>query len=139
MCSSAVSALAKRAASSSARIAVSDPSVPTTIDSDNDSSSPVTARRRTLLQRRRVGTAEATVDEERRRRDVARLVAGEEDDGAGDLLGARETAHRHVHEAAGRLLGVLRIELFQQWRVDGPGAQRVDADAAAGELDAELA
>ena len=44
-----------------------------------------------------------------------------------------------MDEAAGGLLGVLGEELAQQRRLDRAGAERVDAHAAARELDAELA
>ena len=70
------------------------------------------------VERRRVGAAEPAVDQERRGGHVARLVAGEEQRGAGDLLGAREAAHRHVHEPPRGLLGVLGVQLLQQRRVD---------------------
>src|SRR5437763_10546415 len=146
MCRSAPSAVAKRIASMSARVAVSEPSVPTTIASATAASSLTRAPYPTVnpaassrLKRRRVRAAEAAVDEERRRGHVARLVAREEQRRARDLLGAREAAHRHVHEAARGLLGILRVQLFEQRRVDRTGAERVDAHAAASEIDAELA
>ena len=63
------------------------------------------------LQRGRVGAADPAVDEERRGRDEARLVAGQEEDGAGDLLGAAEAAHRDVDHPARGLLGVGGEEL----------------------------
>ena len=64
---------------------------------------------------------------------------GEERDRGRELLGLGEAAHRDVHEAALRALGVLREQLLQQRRVDRAGAQRVDADALARELHAEFA
>ena len=57
----------------------------------------------------------------------------------GHLLRLGEPAHRHVHEPAGGPLGVLGEQLLQQRGVDRPGAERVDPDALAGELHAELA
>ena len=60
-------------------------------------------------------------------------------DGVGDLVGVGEAAHRDVHQPPGRPLRVLGEQLAQQRGVDRPGAQRVDPDALAGELHAELA
>ena len=51
----------------------------------------------------------------------------------------REAPHRHVHHPPRRLLRVVGVELAQQRRVDRAGAERVDAHAAARELDPELA
>jgi len=86
-----------------------------------------------------VGPAEASVDEKGRRVDVAGLVAGQEQDGVGDLLGGPEAAHRHVDHPPRGLDGIGGVELAQQRGVDRARAQRVDPDPALGELDPELA
>src|SRR4051812_8776800 len=77
-----------------------------------------------------IGAREASVDQERRRRYVRRLVAGEEQGTLGDLARLGKAAHGHVYEAALRLLGILGVQLPQERRVDGPGAERVDAHPA---------
>ena len=92
-----------------------------------------------LLFRRHVGAGDAAVDEERRRGDERRVVAREERDRGRDLGRLGEAAHRDVHEPPRRALGIRGEELFEQRRVHRAGAQRVDADAVAGELHAELA
>ena len=53
--------------------------------------------------------------------------------------GLGEPAHRDVHQAARGALGVLGEQLLEQRGVDRPRAQRVDPDALAGELHAQLA
>ena len=68
-----------------------------------------------------------------------RVVARQEERPAGDLLGLAEAAHRHVDQALARLLGVLGEQLLEQRRVHGPGAERVHAHAAVGELHPKLA
>jgi hypothetical protein len=79
------------------------------------------------------------VNQEGRGVDVRRLVGGEEECGVGDLDGLGKAAHRQVDEPTGCLLRVFGEELLQERRVHRAGAERVDADALAGELDAELA
>jgi DNA-binding transcriptional ArsR family regulator len=63
------------------------------------------------LQRRRVGPADPAVHQEAGRVDVARLVAGQEQDGVGDLVGPREASHRHVHHPALRLDGIAGVQV----------------------------
>src|SRR5215213_7155227 len=71
------------------------------------------ATRPARLLRRRVGLRDAAVDHEARGVDVARLVAGEEQHGAGDLAHLGEAARRDVHQPArggDRVLGEQRSE-----------------------------
>src|SRR3954454_18542365 len=91
------------------------------------------------LDRSEVGGGEAAVYEKAAGGDEGGVVAGEEEGGFGDLLGFAETAHRDVDEALGGAFGVLGEELLEEGGIDRAGAEGVDADAAAGELDAELA
>src|SRR5579875_618156 len=90
------------------------------------------------LQRGRVRAGEPAVDEERRRVHVGGLVGGEEQDGVRNLARLGEATHRDVHHAPLGLHRVGGVELAQERRVDRSRAERVDADAALGELDAEL-
>src|SRR5690349_502944 len=81
---------------------------------------------------------EAAVDDERGRVDVARLVAREEERCVDDLPWLRHPPHRQMDEPA--LGGARRFppDAEQQRRLDGPGAEGVDADSLPRELDAEL-
>jgi signal transduction histidine kinase len=90
------------------------------------------------LEGRHVRAGYPAVDEERRGGDERGVVAGQERDRGGDLLGLGEPAHRHVHEPALGPLRVGREKLAQQRRVHRPRAQRVDPDPLARELHAEL-
>src|SRR4028118_772998 len=94
---------------------------------------------RTSLLGRNVCPGETAVNQEGRGVDVRRLVGGEEECGVGDLDGLGKAAHREVDEPTGCLLRVFGEELLQERRVHRAGAERVDADALAGKLDAELA
>ena len=75
----------------------------------------------------------------RRAGDERRVVTGEECDRGGEFLGFGEPAHRDVHQPPRRALGVLGEQFLQQRRVHRSGAQRVDPDALARVLHAELA
>src|SRR5215207_6592781 len=93
----------------------------------------------TRLQGGDVGGADAAVDEERGRRDERGVVAGEEGDGRGELLRLGEASDGHVDQATLGALRVLGEQLLEQRGVHRAGAQSIDADPLAGELDAELA
>jgi hypothetical protein len=59
----------------------------------------------TASQRGDVGAGEPAVHQERARGDEARVVAGQERDGGGDLRGLSEAPHRDVHQPPLRALG----------------------------------
>src|SRR4028118_987962 len=91
---------------------------------------------RTSLLGRNVCPGEAAVNQEGRCVDVRGLDRGEEAGRVSDLDGLGKTSHGQVDEPPSRLLRVLCEELLQERRVDWAGAERVDADALSGELDA---
>src|SRR3954469_9124116 len=66
------------------------------------------------LARRQICAADSAVGEERRGGDEARLVAGEEERGVGDLGRLAEAAHRDVDEALGGALRVCGEELLKE-------------------------
>src|SRR3954453_2119307 len=74
---------------------------------------------RLALQRGDVGGAEGAGDEEGGGGGVRLFGRGQEQHGVGEFHGVGEPAHRHVDEAPRRLLGVVRVELLEQRRVDG--------------------
>src|ERR1700686_5362657 len=80
----------------------------------------------------------AAVDRERRAVDIARLVAGKKERCIGDLTGLREAPHRQVHAPA--LVGawVCIEDPHQKRRLDGSGAECVDAHSLSGELHSKL-
>src|SRR5919106_2553587 len=93
----------------------------------------------TTLLRRDVGGGQAPVHQERRPVHIRGLVAREEERAVGDLPRLREPPHRQVHEAALERAGALVEEAHEEGGLDRAGAEGVDADAATGELDGELA
>src|SRR4029453_12528388 len=86
-----------------------------------------------------VGGGQSTIHQESGGGDVPGGVGGQEAGGGGDLGRLGEPAHGQVHQAAGGLLRVLGEQLLEQGGVDRAGAEGVDPNVPAGELDAELA
>src|SRR5688572_9129336 len=74
-----------------------------------------------------VSSRETAVHQKGGRSYVRRLVACQEESGLRDLACLGEAPHRQVNEATRRLLGIVREELLEKWRVDRPGTERVHA------------
>src|SRR2546422_6576080 len=77
----------------------------------------------------------AAVDREALPREVARLVAGEEDDGLNDLVHVRGAARRHRGEEIRLRLLVAADEAFEHLGGHRPRRDRVDAHAGRGALE----
>jgi hypothetical protein len=90
------------------------------------------------LQRGDVGAGDTAVDEGRRCGDERKSSLARKVTAAATSSGSAKYPS-HVHEPSGGPLGILAEQLAQQRRVNRAGAPRVESDAVAGDLCAELA